>query len=196
MSNSPLSRAVVENIFRALRGRFGSEFVNRYRSGEIVPKGKPNEGKDTGLLEAMDVWAYELRDLSTADIQHGLNSKFRRAPSSDEFIQACVNRDYRPPNEDFKASEAKALAAPRMSREEAQIRLSEMGGAVKTTGTVGRANIEWAYTIARQVEQGVYRSGSHCCRMAAEAIRDARQPVPECLRKYLPNYPGAIDEAA
>ena len=93
MHKSPISQATVANIFRVLRGRFGTAFVDKFRSGVRI-EGGPFAGKDAGLLETMDVWANELAGLSMADIEHGLSIKFKFPPSCDEFVQACVQRDY------------------------------------------------------------------------------------------------------
>jgi hypothetical protein len=182
MHKSPISPAIVANIFRTLRGRFGSPFVERYRSGDVVPEGRPNAGKDTGLLEAMEVWAHELRDLTPADIEHGLKCKFKYPPSADEFVQACCTREFTPPP---PVSDRAALPAPKMTREEAQVRIAEVGGAVKRFPTDNSVKLDWAYKIADEAARGVYCGGVHGKRMAADAIQTARKPVPESLQPFL-----------
>ena len=42
-----------------------------------------------------------------------------------------------------------------------------------------------AYAIADKTARGVYKGGMHGKRMAAEAIRDSRKPVPESLVPFL-----------
>ncbi len=91
MHSSHINRDTVAMIFRSMRGRFGTAFVDKFRSGKAVPHGQPDAGKDTGLLEAMDIWAHELRDLTQADIEHGMSHKFKWPPSADEFVTACID---------------------------------------------------------------------------------------------------------
>ncbi|UGA38206.1 hypothetical protein JOS77_30795 [Chromobacterium haemolyticum] len=72
-------------VFRTLRGRFGNGFVDKFRSDdEKVLDAVTGKMVDPGLLEAMDVWAYELRKLNNADIQHGLTCRFKYPPSADD----------------------------------------------------------------------------------------------------------------
>lgn len=195
MSKSPVSQATVAMIFRSLRGRFGTVFVDRYRSGEVVPDGQPNAGKDTGLLEAMDVWAHELRGLSAAEIQRGMETKFKFPPSSDEFVQACC-RDV-----DYAAlshnDQFKALPAPTLTREEAAERIAQVQGVARSARfpSDNRLCLEWAYTIADETARGVYHGGICLKRMAAEAIRNSLRPVPESLREFLPKQDQASEVA-
>lgn len=175
--------SVIANIFRSLRGRFGNAFVDKYRSGKSVPAGQPNAGKDTGLLEAMDVWGHELRELSAKDIEHGLSCKFKYPPSADEFVQACCTREITPPMPD---PDQKALSAPRMSREQAEVHIAQ----VRKTANSMRfpsdnvRKLDWAYQIAEETAAGAYRCG-YGQRMAAEAFYDAGKPVPESLVPFL-----------
>lgn len=193
MHKSPISLAVVANIFRTLRGRFGSQFVDRFRSGQLVPDGSPNAGKDTGLLEAMDVWAHELRGLSETDIRHGLDTKFKFPPSADEFVQACCGRDYTPP----ALPGYDALPAPRMTREEAEVHIAQVQKAARSMRfpSENRLRLGWAYGIADEVKRGVYQGGTHCKRMAALAIQHSHKPVPESLVPYLPKS-NSMEDAA
>jgi len=185
MSNSPASLATVAMIFRSLRGRFGTAFVDRYRSGSVVPDGQPNAGKDTGLLEAMAVWAHELRGLSAAEIQRGVEAKFKFPPSCDEFVQACCRDvDYAAlHNEQFKA-----LPAPTLTREEAAQRMAQVQGAARSARFPidNRLRLDWAYAIAEETARGVYHGGIWLKRIAALAIESSRKPVPESLRAFLP----------
>ncbi|OBU85851.1 hypothetical protein [Chromobacterium subtsugae] len=186
MQHSQVDRDVVNDIFRSLRGRFGNAFVDKFRSGERVPKdqGLPYEGMDIGLLEAIDVWVHELRNLSPADIRHGLESKFRYPPSADEFVQACCSRDYAPPASDSYD----ALPAPTMSREEAEVHIAQVHQAAKGMqfpSGHGQRMDNWL-KIADEVARGVYKGGTIGKRYAAEALAKAGRPVPEALQAYLP----------
>lgn len=187
MPKSPISQATVANIFRHLRGRFGSPFVDRYRSGKIVPDGQPNAGKDTGLLEAMDVWAHELAGLTVADIEHGLNSKFKFPPSCDEFVQACLQRDYSAqPHNTVPALPPARITE--LDRQAAQKHMAKVSSAVRGMGfpAGNQKRLDWAMTIAGEVERKNYHGGSYGARMAAEALLDARKPIPAALIPFLP----------
>ena len=180
-----VDHTVVGNIFRSLRGRFGNAFVDKFRSGQIVPLGQHNAGKDTGLLEAMDVWVYELRQLSAKDIEHGLSCKFKYPPSADEFVQACCTREITPPT---PTGDQKALPAPKLTREEAEKHLSKIGGVVKRVNSGNdRLRLENWLAIADETERGVYpKAASFCQAMAAEVLfKHGHKLGPEML-KHLP----------
>lgn len=175
----------IRMIFRTLRGRFGSSFVDKFRDGgeKVID---PTSGKlvDPGLLEAMDVWAFELRNLSKADIQHGLSCSFKYPPSADEFLSACCSRDIRPPAPEYNHAQ---LEAPKMTREEAEVQIAQVKRATRSMAfpNDNKRRLEWAYAIADETARGVYRGGMHGKRMAAEAILDSRKPVPESLVPFL-----------
>jgi len=46
--------------------------------------------------------------------------------------------------------------------------------------------VDWAMTIAKEVERKNYHGGSYGARMAAEALLDARKPIPAALIPFLP----------
>lgn len=186
MPKSPISQATVANIFRVLRGRFGSAFVDKYRSGVKVEDG-PFAGKDAGLLETMDVWASELGGLSMADIEHGLNSKFKYPPSCDEFVQACVQRDYSAqPQNNFPALPPARITE--LDRKAAKQHMATVSSAVRGMSfpAGNQKRVDWAMTIAAEVERKNYHGGSYGARMAAEALLDAHKPIPAALIPFLP----------
>lgn len=174
-------------IFRTLRGRFGNAFVDKYRdNGERVQD--PISGKlvDPGLLEAMDIWAYELRNLTEAEIRHALDTKFKFPPSADEFVTAACSRDY-------SAHPANALPA----LPPAQITELDRQAAAKHIGTIAstvkrmsmnqpRLRLDWAEKIGKEVAAGHYKGGANGARMAAEALLACRCPVPASLVPFLP----------
>jgi hypothetical protein len=177
-----VDHTVVGNIFRSLRGRFGNAFVDKFRSGQIVPNGQHGGGKDTGLLEAMDVWVYELRQLSAKDIEHGLACKFKYPPSADEFVQACCTREITPPT---PTGDLQVLPAPKLTREQAEKHLGRLGGVVRSLKSSNeRLSLDWAIKIADESARGTY-----CClmgkRLAADALYDTRNPVPAALLPFL-----------
>lgn len=177
-----VDHAVVGNIFRSLRGRFGNAFVEKFRSGKTVPEGQRNAGKDTGLLEAIDVWTHELRQLSAKDVEHGLTCRFKYPPSADEFVQACCTREITPPT---PTGDLKALPAPTLTREEAEKHLSRIGAAVKSLNSGNeRLNLDWAHQIATATAAGTYPYDSGK-RMAADAFYENHRPVPDALARFL-----------
>lgn len=185
---SCVNREVVENIFRSLRGRFGNAFVDKYRSGDRVPDGLPHAGKDVGLLEAMDVWAHELRHLTLADVEHGLKTKFKYPPSADEFVTACCQRDYSAQAHNTVPS-LPPVAITELDRQAARKHMATVTSTVRGMSfPQGNAKrVEWAERIARDVAAGNYTGGAYGSRMAAEALLDARKPIPAALVKFLPN---------
>ncbi|OQS41145.1 hypothetical protein [Chromobacterium haemolyticum] len=183
MKRSHLDRATVREIFRVLRGSFGSVFLEKFRTGKLV-EGGPNDGHDVGVLEAMDVWAQKLRNLSPADVKHGLDTTFKHPPSCDEFLTACCARDIRPPAPEYNPNQ---LTGPRMTREEAEVQIAQVKRAARSMRfpSDNVRKLEWAYAIADETARGVYKGGMHGKRMAAEAIQDSRKPVPESLVPFL-----------
>lgn len=171
-------------VFRTLRGRFGNTFVDKYRDGgEKVHDPVSGKEVDPGLLEAMDVWAYELHQLSDKDIQHGLTCRFKYPPSADEFVQACCTREITPPKPD---PDQKALPAPTLTREQAEKHLSKLGGAVKSLSSGNdRLRLDWAHKIAEESANGTYCGGMMGKRLAADAFYDTRNPVPAALLPFL-----------
>lgn len=188
MQRSVIDQGTVAMIFRTLRGRFGSAFVEKFRSGTLVRDGLPNAGKDTGLLEAMDVWAHELRHLTLADVEHGLKTKFKYPPSADEFVTACCQRDYSAQAHNTVPALPPA-AITELDRQAARKHMATVTSTVRGMSfPQGNAKrVDWAERIARDVEAGNYTGGAYGARMAAEALLDARKPIPPALVKFLPN---------
>lgn len=195
-TNPPLDREAVAMIFRSLRGRFGNAFVDKFRTGRKVPDGQLQAGMDVGLLEAMDVWASELRDLTEAEIRHALATKFKFPPSADEFITAACNRDY----STHPANALPALPPAKITELDRQAAAKHMGTIAGTVRRLSmpqnRLRIDWAEEIARQVEAGQYRGGHYGARIAAEALKATRRPVPPALARFLPDAANEGGEAA
>lgn len=174
-------------IFRTLRGRFGNAFVDKYRdNGERVQDHVSGKLVDPGLLEAMDVWAYELRNLSEAEIRHALETKFKYPPSADEFVTAACNRDYSA----HPANTLPALPPAQITELDRQAAAKHMG---TIAGTVKRMSmgqfglrLDWAENIAKEVAAGHYKGGAYGARMAAEALLASRRTVPASLVPFLP----------
>lgn len=196
-SANSLDPQTIRFIFRTLRGRFGNGFVDKFRDGGDRVE-DPVSGKmvDPGLLEAMDVWAHELRDLSLADIEHALKSKFKYPPSADEFITAACTRDYGAmPSNQFAALPPARITE--LDRERAAQHLQTVTGTVRKV--VGSTNLgqrlDWALEIARRIERGLPQS-SYGAKLAAEALLNARQSIPAVLANYLPAPANDEDQEA
>jgi len=182
----PMSRETIAMIFRSLRGRFGNAFVEKFRSGRKVPDGQPQAGMDVGLLEAMDVWAHELRGLTEAEIRHALDTKFKYPPSADEFVTAACSRDYSA----HPANTLPALPPAQITELDRQAAAKHMGTIAGTVKRMSmnqhRLRLDWAENIAKEVAAGHYKGGAYGATMAAEAFLASRRPVPQSLTPYLP----------
>lgn len=83
-SRDPLPASWVERIFQRLHGRFGNQFFDKFRVGQLNAR-----GDDVGIENAKRVWAEELADMTPAEIKRGLSAAFKFAPACDEFRAAC-----------------------------------------------------------------------------------------------------------
>lgn len=83
MNKQPLPKEWVERIFMRLHGRFGNEFLNKFKTGDVV------NGSDVGIENAKLTWADELSGVSAERIKNALDTKFEKAPSCDMFLLAC-----------------------------------------------------------------------------------------------------------
>ncbi len=182
----PMSRDTIAMIFRSLRGRFGNAFVEKFRSGRKVPDGQPQAGMDVGLLEAMDVWAHELRGLTQAEIRHAMDTKFKYPPSADEFVTAACNRDYSA----HPANTLPALPPAQITELDRQAAAKHIGTIASTVKRMGMGQfglrLDWAENIAKEVAAGHYKGGAYGARMAAEALLAGRRTVPASLVPFLP----------
>ncbi|PRP68718.1 hypothetical protein BUE93_20855 [Chromobacterium amazonense] len=187
MTQSQLDRALVREIFRVLRGSIGNRFLDNFKTGVIVKDG-PNRGHDAGVLEAMDVWAHKLRHLTPADVRHGLQATFKHPPSADEFITAACAREITPPTPTLAPETQAKLAAPTITREQAEVHIAQVAKAAKSMRMPqdNRLRLDNWLKIADEVERGVYKGGTLGKRMAAEALQKAGEPVPAVLQPYLP----------
>lgn len=84
-------------------------------------------------------------------------------------------------------SDEEALPAPKLSQQDVQVRIADVQLAAKRMKfpSEDRARLEWAFKIAEETARGVYRGGLNCKRLAAEAILQSRQAVPESLQAFL-----------
>jgi hypothetical protein len=107
---NPQRSDVIDRIFLRLHGRFGSAFMNKYRTGSVDPV----TGQDEGILNAKEIWAEELAGLSMERLKAGLDAQYEHAPSCDAFKANCRIKaeiqDYKalPRTVDAEASRASA----------------------------------------------------------------------------------------
>jgi len=80
----------VERIFMRLHGRFGNNFFDKFKIGQV---------NDVGIANAKATWSLELAGISAERIKAGLDAKYQYAPSCDEFLKHCVTNNI----QDFKA---------------------------------------------------------------------------------------------
>lgn len=74
----------VEKIFMRLHGRFGNQFFDKYKIGQIN-----DDGEDIGILNAKKIWAEDCGHLTAERLRRGLEAKYQKAPSCDDFIAQC-----------------------------------------------------------------------------------------------------------
>ncbi|OQS33005.1 hypothetical protein [Chromobacterium haemolyticum] len=84
-------------------------------------------------------------------------------------------------------SDEEALPAPELSQQDVQVRIADVQRAAKRMKfpSDNRVRLEWAFKIADETARGVYRGGMSGKRLAAEAIRQSHQAVPESLQPFL-----------
>ena len=73
----------VDRIFMRLHGRFGNNFTDKFKLGQIV------DGMDIGIANSKQVWAEELAGISGDRIKVALEHNYDYAPSCDQFKAQC-----------------------------------------------------------------------------------------------------------
>ncbi len=95
----------VERIFLRLHGRFGNNFLEKYKLGKVDAN-----GNDLGIANAKQVWAEELAGISADRIKNALLHNYEYAPSCDQFKAQCKSSTQ-------AHTDYKALPKPIMSEE-------------------------------------------------------------------------------
>lgn len=95
----------VERIFLRLHGRFGNNFLEKYKLGKVDAN-----GNDLGISNAKQVWAEELAGISADRIKNALQYNYDYAPSCDQFKAQCKSSTQ-------AHTDYKALPKPAMSEE-------------------------------------------------------------------------------
>lgn len=101
MSESSMPMEWIDRIFVRMHGRFGNQFFDKFRLGQLG-----QSGEDLGIENAKSVWADELAGFTVDEIKRGLSARFSFPPSCDEFRLAC--RPHEPKENDgrYTADEA------------------------------------------------------------------------------------------
>lgn len=74
----------IDRIFIRLHGRFGNNFLDKFKTGQ-----HDENGNDLGILNAKQVWAEELANMSVERIKNALLHSYDYAPSCDQFKAQC-----------------------------------------------------------------------------------------------------------
>jgi hypothetical protein len=121
----------IERIFLRLHGRFGNNFIDKFKNGQ-----KDAQGNDLGVLNAKYVWAEELAGISPERIKNSLLHNYDYAPSCDQFKAQC--KTSAPVVTDYKA-----LPKPTVSDE----KINELHDKLSAFTSGKRDMKNWAHKI-------------------------------------------------
>lgn len=100
MYKQPLPIDWIERIFMRLHGRFGNNFTDKFKIGQLDVN-----GRDIGIENAKQVWSEELAGISADRIKTALLHQYEYAPSCDQFKAQCKSTAQA--HQDFLAIEKK-----------------------------------------------------------------------------------------
>lgn len=135
----PLRDSWVERIFDRMQGLYGSLWLDRWRSGEVIE----HDGQrfDRGLLLAKATWGQELAGFgdSPERITRALEACRHRnlPPTLPEFLDLCRQQH---------ADAPAALPAPKVPQEVAQARAQELRQAADRIASRAFDGLAWAKT--------------------------------------------------
>ena len=130
---TPLPSEWIDRIFMRLHGRFGNNFIDKFKTGQL-----DDFGNDTGLMNAKLVWSEELAGMSADKIKNALLHNYDYAPSCDQFKAQCKLQVTLPEHQDYKA-----LPKPKLSEE----KMNEIHDKLSAFTTQKRDMKEWARKI-------------------------------------------------
>ncbi len=142
--NAPLKRPPlrddwIEKIFDRMHGLYGSLWLDRWRSGEVIEQG--GQRFDRGLLLAKATWAGELAGFADQPgrIAKALDACRHRnlPPTLPEFLEFCRQQH---------ADMPPALPAPNVPREVVQERAAELCRATGKIAAKPAGGTAWAET--------------------------------------------------
>lgn len=127
----------IDRIFMRLHGRFGNNFIDKYKTGQ-----KDSYGNDLGILNAKQVWSEELAGISAERIKAALLHNYEYAPSCDQFKAQCktVTQAH---------SDYKALPKPKLSDE----KINELHDKLTEFVSGKRDMKAWAHKIIANPER-------------------------------------------
>ena len=121
----------IDRIFIRLHGRFGNNFLDKFKTGQVDAS-----GNDLGILNAKHVWSEELSGMSVDRIKNALLHSYDYAPSCDQFKAQC--KTSAPVVPDYKA-----LPKPALSEE----KVNELKDKLTAFTSNKRDYRAWAYKI-------------------------------------------------
>lgn len=135
----PLPDSWVERIFDRMQGLYGSLWLDRWRSGEMIEQG--GRQFDRGLLLAKATWGQELAGFAEQPerISKALEACRHRSlpPTAPEFIELCRQQH---------ADLPPALPAPQVPPEVAQARAQELAATARKIASKPFDGVAWART--------------------------------------------------
>lgn len=135
----PLPDSWVERIFDRMQGLYGSLWLDRWRSGEMIEQG--GRQFDRGLLLAKATWGQELAGFAEQPerISKALEACRHRSlpPTAPEFIELCRQQH---------ADMPPALPAPKVPPEVAQVRAQELAATARKIASKPFDGVAWAKT--------------------------------------------------
>lgn len=168
----PLPDSWVERIFDRMQGLYGSLWLDRWRSGEMIEQG--GRQFDRGLLLAKATWGQELAGFAEQPerISKALEACRHRSlpPTAPEFIELCRQQH---------ADMPPALPAPKVPPEVAQVRAQELAATARKIASKPFDGVAWAKTPPVTVK------GSAWELRIIELAEAGRAPFVEILRQHV-----------
>jgi hypothetical protein len=85
----PLPAEAVNNVFKVMHGFYGNLFLSKFASGE-----QTEDGEDSGVVSARQVWAHGLREFDGSTVKAALGRCMERhaefPPSLPQFVALCA----------------------------------------------------------------------------------------------------------
>lgn len=145
----PLPDSWVERIFDRMQGMYGSLWLDRWRSGEMIEQG--GQRFDRGLLVAKATWADELAGFADQPerLAKALEACRHRnlPPTLPEFLELCRQQH---------ADLPRQLPQPQVPRDVAQARAEEIRKAADRIAARPFDGLAWAKTPPAVVKGSVW----------------------------------------
>ena len=135
MNSNDLPIEWIERIFMRLHGRFGNQFYDKFRIGQLNEK-----GEDIGIENAKQTWSSDLAGISSDGIAIAIKEVYLYPPSCDEFKKACISAILR------KQTDFLSLPKPAVNNEILQAGLAKMNEIVKSNPRTDKYT-SWIFRI-------------------------------------------------